>query len=169
MDVVSLVRCEEYGRERVYEATARSIELIGGIASFVRPGDRVLVKPNILQPSGPESAVCTHPDVVYAICRILREHGCSVIIAESPGAGSIYGPSQMVKAYEATGYASMADELGVELNTDVSSKMVPNPEGRIIKMFPLITPVTEVDAVVIVSKLKTHLLTYMTAGTKNAF
>ncbi|MCE5295510.1 MAG: DUF362 domain-containing protein [Euryarchaeota archaeon] len=169
MTDVSLVRCEEYGRENAYGAVTRAIDLIGGVGRFVRPGERVLVKPNILHPSSPDKAVCTHPDIIHAVCRLLREHGCEVLIADSPGAGSVYGPSQMEKAYETTGYGQVARDLGVELNVDVSSLMVQNPGGMLIKMFPLIKPATQVDAIVIVSKLKTHSLTYMTAGTKNAF
>jgi uncharacterized protein (DUF362 family) len=46
---------------------------------------------------------------------------------------------------------------------------VPNPEGRIIKRFQIIKTALQVDAIVSVSKLKTHLLTGMTAATKNLF
>ncbi|MFA5312478.1 MAG: DUF362 domain-containing protein, partial [Methanomassiliicoccales archaeon] len=91
MTDVSLVRCEEYGRENACKAVNEAIDLIGGIGRFVRPGEKVLVKPNILHPSSPEKAVCTHPDMVFAVCKVLREHGCEVILAESPGAGSDYG------------------------------------------------------------------------------
>lgn len=169
MHTVSLVRCEDYGRDDVFSSVSRAIELLGGIDKFVKPGMRVLVKPNILQASGPEAAVCTHPDVVYSVCRILKEHGCRVILAESPGAGSIYGSAQLKKAYETTGYAQFAQELGIELNYDVSYEEVANPEGKIIKRFLIIRPAREVDAIVVVSKLKTHLFTGMTAATKNLF
>jgi uncharacterized protein (DUF362 family)/Pyruvate/2-oxoacid:ferredoxin oxidoreductase delta subunit len=169
MHTVSLVRCEDYGRENVFNSVSRAIEILGGIDKFVKPGMRVLVKPNILQASGPEAAVCTHPDVVYSVCRILKEHGCRVIIAESPGAGSIYGSAQLKKAYETTGYAQFAEELGIELNYDVSYEEVANPEGSMIKRFLIIKPAREVDAIIVVSKLKTHLFTGMTAATKNLF
>ena len=167
--IVSLVRCEDYGREMVFSSVSRAIDLLGGIGAFVQPGMRVLVKPNILQASAPEAMVCTHPDVIYSVCKILKEHGCHVILAESPGAGSVYGPAQLKKAYEKTGYTQFADELGIELNYDVSYEEVPNPEGRFIKRFSIIKPAREADAIVVVSKLKTHLLTEMTAATKNLF
>ncbi len=166
---VALVRCEDYGRERVFSSVSKAIELLDGIGAFIKPGMRVLVKPNILQAAVPEKAVCTHPDVVYSVCRILKEHGCKVILAESPGAGSIYGSAQLKKAYEKTGYAQFAEELGLELNYDISHEEVPNPEGRMIKRFSIIKPAREVDAIVVVSKLKTHLFTEMTAATKNLF
>lgn len=167
--IVSLVRCEDYGREMVFSSVSRAIDLLGGIGAFVKPGMRVLVKPNILQASGPEALICTHPDVIYSVCKILKEHGCHVILAESPGAGSVYSPVQLKKAYEKTGYAQVAEDLGIELNYDVSYEEVPNPEGRIIKRFLIIKPAREADAIVVVSKLKTHLLTEMTAATKNLF
>ncbi len=167
--VVALVRCGEYGRATVFSAASRAVELLGGIGAFVKPGMRVLVKPNILQASAPEKVICTHPDVIYAVCRILKEHGCKVILAESPGAGAIYGSAQLKKAYEKTGYAQVADELGIELNYDVTYEEVPNPDGRLIKRFAIIKPAMEADAIVVVSKLKTHLLTEITAATKNLF
>lgn len=169
LPIVALVRCEEYGRATIFSSVSRAIELLGGIDRFVKPGMRVLVKPNILQASGPEKVICTHPDVIYSVCRILKEHGCIVILAESPGAGSVYGPAQLKKAYEKTGYAQVADELGIELNYDVSKEEVPNPKGKLIKRFWIIKPALEADAIVVVSKLKTHLLTGMTAATKNLF
>lgn len=153
----------------VYSSVSHAIDHLGGIDKFVKPGMRVLVKPNILQASGPEAAICTHPDVVYSVCKILKEHGCKVILAESPGAGSIYGSAQLKKAYETTGYAEFARELDIELNYDVAYEEVPNPEGSIIKRFLIIKPAMEVDAIVVVSKLKTHLFTGMTAATKNLF
>ncbi|QLH74954.1 MAG: DUF362 domain-containing protein [Methanomassiliicoccales archaeon] len=165
---VSLVRCDGYGREVVHDAVEKSVDLLGGIGMFVAPGEKVLVKPNMLQPSPPERAVCTHPDILHAVCRILLDLGCKVTVADSPGAGSIYGPSQLSKGYDEVGYSDLA-ELGVTLNTDVSYVNVPNPSGRLIKMFPVIRPAVEADAIVVVSKLKTHMLTYLTAATKNIF
>jgi ferredoxin len=59
--------------------------------------------------------------------------------------------------------------LGVELNEDPGYREVANPNGKLIKRFQIIDPVMEADAVIVVSKLKTHLLTNMTAATKNLF
>jgi uncharacterized protein (DUF362 family)/NAD-dependent dihydropyrimidine dehydrogenase PreA subunit len=169
MSSVSLVRCESYDRERCYHAIARAVDLLGGMERFVSSGQRVLVKPNILHASEPDKAVVTHPDVVYAVCRLLKESGCEVLIAESPGAGSIYSPSGLRRAYETVGYAEVASDLGIELNYDVEYDEVPNPQGMKIKRFLIMRPALHVDAVVSISKLKTHLFTYLTGGTKNLF
>ena len=166
---VALVGCEGYGRERALEAVRGSIDLLGGMGQFVKPGQRVLLKPNILSPSTPDKCVATHPDVIYAVAKLLVDQGCKVIIAESPGAGTIYSAANMRKAYETTGYAQVAKDLGIELNEDVGARDVPNPEGDLMKRLRLIEPVFNVDAVVVVSKMKTHLFTYMTGAAKNAF
>ena len=88
--VVSIVRCEDYGRERAYKAVKRSVDLIGGLERFTSPGRKVFLKFNLLLGSAPEKCVTTHPDVVYAVARILKEHGCQVIMGDSPGSGLMY-------------------------------------------------------------------------------
>ncbi|OPY34460.1 MAG: Ferredoxin [Methanomassiliicoccales archaeon PtaU1.Bin124] len=169
VQTVALVRCEDYSRELVYSRVKEAIDLLGGLDRFAKKGQRVLVKPNILRASPPDEAVCTHPNVIWAVCRLLRENGCEVVLAESPGAGAVYGPNQLRKAYETAGYSSLSEELGVVLNENVSYREVANPDGRLVKRFLIIEPAIEADVLIVVSKLKTHLLTKMTAATKNLF
>lgn len=166
---MALVACEGYGRERVLEAVEQSIDLLGGIQHFVRPGMRILLKPNILSPSTADRCIATHPDVVYAVAKVLVDHGCKVIIAESPGAGMIYSAGNLKKAFETVGYDLVAKDLGIALNEDIGMREVANPDGVLMKRLKLIEPVFNVDAVVIVSKMKTHLFTCMTGAAKNAF
>ena len=127
------------------------------------------MKPNILSPTAPDKCIATHPDVVYAVAKLLVDHGCKVVIAESPGAGTIYSAANLKKAYETVGYAQVAMDLGIELNQDIAARDVANPDGVLMKRLKLIEPVFNVDAVVIVSKMKTHLFTYMTGAAKNVF
>jgi uncharacterized protein (DUF362 family) len=166
---VSLVRCEDYSREHVLTAVKRSIELVGGIGIFASPGQKILVKPNLLRASPIEKGVTTHPEVVHAVARLFRDHGCRVIIGESPGAGTSYRLRSLRRSYAAAGLDKVAEDLGVELNSDIEFKSIPNPGGRMIKRFSIINPALEADAIISVSKMKTHLLTYMTGGTKNLF
>jgi uncharacterized protein (DUF362 family) len=94
MPDVALVRCDEYGRELVTQKVKEAVDLLGGIGAFVRPGQTVCVKPNILRAAPPEEVICTHPDVLWGICSLLKDHGCRVVLAESMGAGTIYGFAQ---------------------------------------------------------------------------
>ncbi len=47
-DQVSLVRCHDYSPEQVGGAVRRAVDLLGGLDRFVSPGQKVLVKPNLL-------------------------------------------------------------------------------------------------------------------------
>ena len=168
-DRVSVVRCENYDRGGVTSAVARSIDLLGGLSRFVAPGQRVLLKPNLLQPVGPDKAVTTHPEVVAAVASALRDHGCEVIIADSAGGGTPFTEPRLRKLYDITGMSEAAERSGAALGVDVSTRQVPCPEGKVVKRFNVIAPAAEADAIVVVSKAKTHVLTGMTGGVKCLF
>ena len=168
-NAVGLVRCTSYDETLVTNAVKEAIDLIGGIEQYLTPGMHVLVKPNLLMGAIPERVVCTHPIVLEAVCRIITRLGCTVIIADSPGAGIPYRPKNLLKAYERAGYTNLGNIPGVTLNNYTSSRTVSFPEGILIRQFEIITPVLEADAIVVVSKLKTHVYTGMTGATKNIF
>jgi len=54
---VALARCASYDPPLVQEALLRTLELAGGIASFARKGDRILLKPNVLLAAPPETVL----------------------------------------------------------------------------------------------------------------
>lgn len=164
-----MVRCDSYDTEEVLAAVRRSVELLGGLGRFVSPGHRVVLKPNLLHPSRPSKAVTTHPEVVYAVAVLLREHGCEVIIAESAGGGSMFTEGGLRRLYSTCEIDQAAQRAGVGLNFDTSHEEVPNPSGKVVKRFRIIAPAARCDAIVSVSKAKTHVLTTMTGGTKNLF
>jgi len=56
-------------------ATRRAVEIIGGMGRFVRPGQRVVVKPNIGFDRVPEQAANTSPEVVAEVVRLALEAG----------------------------------------------------------------------------------------------
>jgi uncharacterized protein (DUF362 family)/NAD-dependent dihydropyrimidine dehydrogenase PreA subunit len=167
--IVSAIRCSSYDKEEVINAVRRAAESLGGIESYVSPGSRVLVKPNLLQGLPPDRCVTTHPAVVGAVCTLLRELGCRVVIADSPGGGIRYTPANLRSLYHAAGYDSIAEETGAELNYDTSFYDHSFPEGQYAKWFPLISPVKDCDHIVVVSKAKTHLWTLFSGGAKNLF
>lgn len=70
---VFAVPCTDYtGAEA---ALRGAVARMGGMERFVRPGERILLKANLLRPAPPESAVCTHPAVVGAIAAMVKEAG----------------------------------------------------------------------------------------------
>ena len=64
---VSIIRAEAYDVSSLRFKIRELLEKLGGWESFVKPGDRVLLKPNLLAARTPDRAVTTHPTVVEAI------------------------------------------------------------------------------------------------------
>ena len=60
--LLSVAKGEDYAA-----LVAKVLEPLGGMAQFVKPGDRVVVKPNIGWDRSPEQAANTHPLVVKAV------------------------------------------------------------------------------------------------------
>jgi len=161
--VVALVRCDTYDAQEVRETVDRGIELLGGPSRFVRPGERILLKPNLLVPRSPERAVTTHPAVFRAVADVLQAAGAALSYGDSPGFGAA---SWVAKR---AGLADVAEELGIPLADFGASETVPFPAGRLIKQFSLARGALEADGIVSLPKLKTHGLTRMTCAIKNQF
>lgn len=166
---VAIVGCRSYAREEVSSSVGRAIDLLGGLERFVEKGQRVLVKPNLLQGAAPARCVTTHPEVIFGVAKHLRDFGCQVVIADSPGGGTLYTEGALRRAYSASGWDKVAEELGVELNLGTGYKEVAAHQGKALKRFLIIDPALEADAIVSVPKAKTHVLTTMTGAAKNLF
>ena len=75
-------------RQRYDGNLARTIE-DGLQASEIDPqkfrGKRVLLKPNLVEPSKDSPQLTTHPSVVAATAEVFRRHGAEVSVGEGPG------------------------------------------------------------------------------------
>jgi uncharacterized protein (DUF362 family)/Pyruvate/2-oxoacid:ferredoxin oxidoreductase delta subunit len=157
MPIVSVRRVTGYDDEALYQAICAHFEALE-IEKELTPDTRVLLKPNILSGRAPALAVTTHPAVLRALGRRLKELGVKrVVLADSPGGP--YTPATLRKAYATCGYTALTDWM--ELNEDVSSAI----RGK----FNIIRPVLDADYIINCPKLKTHGLAVMTAGVKNMF
>jgi len=88
---VSLQRCPTYDPAAVAQAVGRLLEPLGGMKAFVRPGEKVLLKPNLIVPRRAEAAVTTHPELVRAVGREVLEAGGRLAIGDSPAFSSARG------------------------------------------------------------------------------
>ena len=61
-------------------ATRAAVDLIGGIKSIVKKGQRVLIKPNMSFTRSPEDASNTNPEVVKTIAIMCKEAGASKVM-----------------------------------------------------------------------------------------
>lgn len=60
-------------------ATRAAVDLLGGMKAFVKPGQKVVIKPNMSFARGPDAATNTHPEVVKEIALMCREAQASRI------------------------------------------------------------------------------------------
>lgn len=66
-------------------ATRAAVDQLGGMNTFVKPGQRVVIKPNMSFANPPEMATTTHPDVVKALAQMCYEAGAAdVLILDHP-------------------------------------------------------------------------------------
>jgi len=166
---VALVRCTSfaYDEHLVEEAVRRSVDLLGGMDRFVSPGQRVLLKPNLLRSASPEDLVCTHPAVVKAMVKMVQEAGGHPVIGDSPGGPFV--AAWLRSIYNRSGMTRVAEETGAELNWDFGETLLSHPDGRRVKAIDIGTYLTKADVVISLPKLKTHGFMQLTGATKNMF
>lgn len=163
---VYAVPCGDYaGAEAALRDT---VERMGGMGRFVRPGERILLKANLLRPAPPEAAVCTHPAVTGAVAKLVREAGGTAVIADSPG-GALQKESVLRNLYEKTGTTQAAREAGAELCLDPSARLVNLPDGQVLRQAEIISAALDCDGIFDLCKMKTHVFMGMTGAVKNSF
>ena len=167
MSRVYIARCPAYEREDVDAALQESLQALNHSQPLIRPGQRVILKVSLLQAQPPERGITTHPAVVAAVARWVRERGATPIIADSP-MGPL-NPGYLHRVYRATGMAAAAEESGAFLNEDTAVTRLSCVEGCMVKSLEAMAVVASADAVISLPKLKTHGLMQLTAATKNLF
>lgn len=164
---VVFVPCQTYQPDDVNFALEKLFQELGGLNHFVQPGQRVLLKVNLLMKKPPEAAVTTHPALVEELIKKIHALGAKVIIADSPG-----GPftrNWLKGIYQETGMEDVAARTGAELNWNFEQQEYHNPEGKILKQITLAKIIKEVDVIISLAKLKTHGFTIYTGAVKNLF
>ena len=155
----------EYNEELIYPAICKSMEALH-IAADLRPEMKIVIKPNLVMAKSPDFPATTHPLVVKAVIRWLREQGIQhITIAES--SGGLYNAESMKHVYHVCGMDTLGE--GAELNMDFSAQTVNCPAGFKNHSFHLITPIVGADYIINICKLKTHAMTGYSGGIKNLF
>lgn len=159
---VSLLKCEDYEHAMLENVIRKGLSGIGLAPGMLR-GKRVLLKPNLLSASPPESAVVTHPEVFRAALRIVKEGGGRPVMVESPA----FQP--LGKVIEKSGYDRILKEEACEVADTADRRVLFYGRGTGYKRFELPEALFEADIVISLSKLKTHSLTHITGAVKNLF
>ena len=161
---VVLLPCGEYDEEKVYTLLKQGLFLVGGVEALIPKDGKILLKPNLLKRAEVEKAVITHPVVVGAFARILRENGYEqIILADSCG----HGTTQAV--IRGTGMDTYLEKYQIPAIDYSEGIKVDYPQGIQAKEFILPKELLEQNCVISLSKMKTHALERITGAVKNSY
>ena len=135
-------------------------------ARVVKAADRIVLKPNYVEPMMPDTGVTTDPRVIEAVIDWLQtEIGANdITVAEST-----WQRSRTERAFEMVGLPQMAKRRGVRLLNFYDDEHVEVSIPNALSLKRVLLPRTALDADCLISlpKLKCHCMAYVTLGIKN--
>lgn len=161
MSTVSLISADSYDLPRLRHSLERVLDPLGGIKAFVKPGDRVLLKPNLLTASRPTKECITRPEIVYCVAQLVQEIGGKPFFGDSPAFGSARGVAK------ANGYLPLMEALNIPI-VEFQGQRYPI-ENESFNHLRLSKEAMEADVVINLPKVKSHVQLTVTLGVKNLF
>ncbi|MHB1375969.1 MAG: DUF362 domain-containing protein [Candidatus Humimicrobiaceae bacterium] len=169
---VSVVHCSSYDPEIIDPALEKCLKALNCFKDIIKPGKKILIKPNLLSPNNPEKAITTHPMFVEAVIKKIAEitgQPENIILADSCVPVLSHTKNGLKKLYEATGMINLPKRTGIILNYDNGSTKISVADGVSVKQIDVMSPVVKADIIINIPKLKTHNLTVVTGAVKNMF
>lgn len=160
---VVLLKCPDYDKDRVFEKVHEALIHLGGIERFVKAGQKVLLKPNMLSAKAPKRGITTHPLILEAMVKEVQSAGGEVWIGDSPS-GALKG---VKRCWENTGFLDVAERTGAKLINFEAGGTVVRKVGS--EVFHLAKSIFDVDVVINLPKMKTHGYTLYTGAIKNLY
>ena len=165
-NIVAIKACDGYEQEKVDSAMEAGFNLLGGIKKFVKKGQTVALKVNLVHKATPEEATTTHPSVVLAVAKIIKSVGADCFIVDS--AGGAYNASAMAPIYKAAGMLELNEKYGIKINDNYNSFKAP-VNGKVSKEIELLDALEKADVIFNLCKLKTHGFTGISNAVKNMY
>ena len=143
---------------------------VGGIDNIIKPGETVLVKPNLAFQAPPESYDLVDPRVVEGMIAFLKEKSKAkeVWIGDNPSLGLHIGRAR--PSFETAGMRAAAERGGADriIYFDEEELVeVDIPGALLFRKARVFKPFLEADRIINVPKMKNHLAGTVTLGLKN--
>jgi uncharacterized protein (DUF362 family) len=161
MPTVALTRCTNYNEQEISSRLQRQLDLLGGLQTFVKPGDTVLIKPNFIAPRSARHATQTHPAVIIELAKLLLDCRTKPFVADSPAWQNTFACAKKLKLIEPL------KKLGVPIKQLDSSKKCVLGEGRIKVNISKLA--LDADVIINLPKFKSHQQLVATFAVKNMF
>lgn len=129
----------------------------------MKPGQRVLIKPNICVSREPQYAATTNPEVVATLVTLCREAGAAKVVVFDQGFSGVS------TAYKVSGIEAAVTAAGGEMGTfsRLKYKTTPIPQGKDIKSWSIYEDALTYDVLINVPIAKNHDLAQLTLSMKN--
>lgn len=158
---IEIGRIKEYDFSKIYDFLEKSAEK-AKLWNKLSEAKTILIKPNLLGAYPIERAVTTNPIVLDALITLLKKHGKEIWIGDSPG-----GTVSVKKVWDFTKITELAEKHNIKvLNFHEGQVKICNSENH---QYPITDYIWQADAVINVSKYKTHSLMYYTGAVKNLY
>ncbi len=142
----------------------KALEEFGGIKQFVKPGAKVVIKPNIGWAKTPEMAANTNPTVVGELTRLCLEAGAKEVVAFD------HTCHEWTSCYESSGIKKAVQEAGGKMqpgNSESYYKTVALPKGKVLQETKIHQAILDCDVWFNVPVLKNHSGAKMSVSMKN--
>lgn len=146
---------------------SRVIDALGGISLFVKPGSKVVVKPNIGWDRNPDQAATTHPDIVSSIVKMALSAGAAQVLVFDYTCNEerrCYVNSGIQKAVEAIG----DERVKCQFIDDRKFVSMAIEKGKSITKWDFYKDAIDADCYINVPIAKHHGISKLTLGMKNA-
>lgn len=158
---VSLIRTDSYDLPMLRAHLSDLLAPLGGMAAVVKPGDRVLLKPNLLTGARPSKECVTRPEVVYCVAEMVKAAGGHPFLGDGPAFGSARGVA------EANGYLPLVEALEMPI-VEFHGQRYPTVSPTFDHL-RLSKEAMAADVVINLPKVKSHVQLTLTLGVKNLF
>ena len=148
---VSLEYIDNYNIDKVQQIVENSFSKLG-VEDLLKNKKTVLLKVCASSAVSPDLAETTHPSVIRAIVNVLTKYGVKCLVADSPYGN--FSTSWLDNVYLNTGILEVANQTNCELNRDLRTCEITQPNGVMAKSLTMLEIVKDVDAIINISKLK---------------
>lgn len=159
---VSLLKAQSYAPDDLMAKLEAVLAPLGGMAAIVKPGDRVLLKPNLLTGARPTKECVTRPEIVYCVAELVKAAGGHPFLGDSPAFGSAYGVAK------ANGYLPWLAKAQIPVEELHGQRYATEASGEFAHL-RLSKEAMQADVVINLPKVKSHVQLTLTLGVKNLF
>jgi uncharacterized protein (DUF362 family)/NAD-dependent dihydropyrimidine dehydrogenase PreA subunit len=163
---VVIEKCNSYDEVYLKKSLKKVISNFE-ILKDLKSGSKILLKANLVIRKRPDSAATTNPKFLKVLAEILINMGYEVIVGDSPG--GVYNRIFLKSVYRVCGLTQEFKTTKIKLNYNTEITEIDNPNGLVLKKLFITKYIEDVDFIINIPKLKSHVMMVYTGAVKNMF